>query len=215
MRPNVTVLLLSIALGASSCSDCEAPDPHDHLSAMNYLPMTAGSWWAYVNARNSSGEAPVVLSRDTLWAVGDTVINGETYARFYGRLAGYSSVSHFAIRDSSFHLIRENGHLILPYHNFTDTFNYSADQQLNTYVFSRMFHDTVPTVVPAGMFQAVDFRMEIGRGSYVQQFCAQHPVGYSHSKWSEGVGMLLSTYWYSATGPCVFFSRELEDYHIE
>lgn len=177
--------------------------------------MTAGSWWAYVNIRNQAGEAPLVLNQDTLWALGDTTVNGENYMRFHGRLEGYASRTYFALRDSAFHLVRENGHVVLPYHNFTDTFNYGSDEQLGTYAFKMMVQDTAPTVVPAGTFATVDFRMEMGRGIDAQQICVDHPIGYAHSKFSEGVGFVLSSYWYSANGPCVTFSRELEAYHIE
>lgn len=214
MRVHLAACLFLASVLFHSCSDCEEPTPHETLSPIEYMPMTAGSWWAYVNIRNQAGEAPLVLNRDTLWALGDTTVNGENYMRFHGRLEGYASRTYFALRDSAFHLVRENGHVVLPYHNFTDTFNYGSDEQLGTYAFKMMVQDTAPTVVPAGTFATVDFRMEMGRGIDAQQICVDHPIGYAHSKFSEGVGFVLSSYWYSANGPCVTFSRELEAYNI-
>lgn len=215
MRNALLLHLFFTSVLLCSCSDCDAPIPHETLSTIDYLPMTRGSWWAYVNKRHQIGESPVVLSRDTLWALGDTLISGNTYALFHGRLEGYGANGIFAIRDSVFHIVRANGQLVLPYHNFTDTFAYGADTSMGTYFFQRMVQDTVLTVVPAGAFASVDFISEIGRGIAAQSICVEFPVGYCHFKFSAGVGMLLSTYWYSAPGPCIYFSRELEAFHIE
>jgi len=215
MRLLLATFLFPIPFLFNSCGEFEEPIPNEALSSVDYMPMTAGSWWAYVNIWRVEGEPPSVVGRDTIRVIGDTVINGEVYAGFTGKLTYHESLGFFAVRDSSFHLVRDNGYLLLPYHNFTDTFDYDENEQLQIYGFRKLFEDSVITEVPAGQFQTIDFRKQIFRGTVGEQFCTDHPVGYWHFQFSEGIGLVRSTSWYTTSGPCYTVSKELEAYHIE
>jgi hypothetical protein len=195
-----------------SCSDCEELTPDETLSAIEYMPHSVGSWWAYSIHRRDPVFGDVFLGRDTLRVVGQFTENGNDHIQFEGSMLMYNSgIQTFSVWDSAGFVVNDNGTIILPNMNFVDTFNhfYSNGELVR---FWKLIADSVNTVVPAGSFQTVDFRGHQFRepiGNCVDT------VGLMHSQFAHGVGLVRATYWYSAQGGCVFQERELEAYHLE
>jgi hypothetical protein len=209
----VCILLFLAVITLAACSTDDDVNCDGNPQAMNYLPSNDSSWWAYSRFMVDVNGNRQLIGRDTLWSIGEIESNGETYSQFIGSLEPYSGGVHtiFLMRDSSYHLVDGSGNIILPYLNFTDSFNHFYEGGELIW-FSQLIADTVPTVVPAGTFTTVDFR-----ASHFRQPTGNCPdsIGYRHNQFAENVGLVRSTYWYSSQGGCSYIERALESYHIE
>jgi len=204
------VLLMALCLH-SSCSE-EPFYPGSEFSAMAYMPMTVGSWWAYSIHRRDPIAGDMLLGRDTLRVVGEFEQNGIIYAQLEGSmLLLQNSPQPFGLRDSLGFLVNDNGRIVLPELNFTDTFNHFFYEG-ELVLFWQLFEDTEMTVVPAGSFQTIDFRGHQFREPIGH--CVD-TIGLMHSQFAHGIGLVRATYWYSSQGGCAYQERELEAYHIE
>jgi hypothetical protein len=208
----INILLLITALGMAACSNQDEENCTPNPTTCNYLPTNDSSWWAYSVTNVFSNGDRILVGRDTLRSLGEMEVNGQTYIQYEGSLWFYSTtISTFLSRDSANYLVDDNGLIILPYLNYTDTFNHFYSNG-NLVRFSKLITDTAPTAVPAGTFTTIDFRGVQFRQS--NSYCTDS-IGYYHHQFAENVGLVRSTYWFSSTGPCRYFERVLESYHIE
>ncbi len=208
----IKILLLFSILGMAACSNQDDENCTPNLITYNYLPANDSSWWAYAIYTVDTNGIRNLFARDTLRTLEETTLNGQTYMEYYGSLWLYTSpVSTFLMRDSANHLVYGDGTIVLPYLNFTDSFNRTYENGALV-SFSQLIADTEPTTVPAGTFTTVDFR-----GSRFRQptpFCADS-IGYHPNQFAENVGLVRATYWYFSTGGCSYIERVLESYHIQ
>lgn len=208
----VCIPLFLAVITLAACSTDDDMNCDGNPQAMSYLPSNDSSWWAYSVSRVDTSGNRLLIGRDTLRVIGEMESNGEVYTQYEGSLHVYSSNSPtFLVRDSANHLVDGYGNVILPYLNFTDSFNF-ANYGNNITSFAKLVADVEPTVTPAGTFTTIDFR-----GTFFvhpTNFCPDS-VAFMHSQFAENVGLVRSTYWYSSHGGCVYFERLLESYHIE
>jgi len=207
----VCILLFLAVTTLAACSpDDDVNCDGDPQSAI-YLPANDSSWWAYSVSRVDTSGTRQLIGRDTLRVIGEMESDGEVYTQYVGSLLLYSNnPPEFLVRDSAHHLVYGNGDLMLPYLNFTDTFNvmnYGND----IIRFDKLVADVEPTVTPAGTFATIDFRGTV----FTPLAVCSDGVAYMHSQFAENVGLVRSTYWYSSQGGCIYYERLLESYHIE
>jgi hypothetical protein len=208
----VCILLFLAVMTLAACSTDDDANCDGNPQAMNYLPSNDSSWWAYSITRVDINGDRNLLGRDTLRVIGEIESDGEVYTQYVGSLLSYfNNPPEFLVRDSAHHFVDGNGTIILPYLNFTDSFNLMNYGDGIT-SFAKLVADAQPTIIPAGTFTTIDFR-----GTFFvhpTNFCPD-TVGFMHSQFAENVGLVRSTYWYTSQGGCVYFERLLESYHIE
>lgn len=210
----ITISLAVIALFAMGCKK-ESDDPIvTPTLTKNYLPSTPGSWWAYVYYLHDGNGNTSVFARDTLRVTGELTQNGNTYAQYEGSLWFWTNTAppSFGIRDSSYCLVNERGNMILPYLNFTDTFNRVEEQE--PFVHYQTLDETlVEAQVPAGTFQTLDFKRIV---EFPDTTSCNTTYGVQHQQFAENVGLVRTTYWYASTFGCgQYTERQLEAYHLE
>jgi|GEM_PF-1898890 len=207
---SLSAVVLFAAVGCKkNCDDT----PEEQLGK-TYLSTKEGSWWAYAIYNHDRFGEVTLWKRDTLRVLGDTVIDGNTFAYYEGSLLfPYNSIpGRFGLRDSAFNLIDNRSHLILPYLNFTDTFDLDTSSSALTR-FKKLYQDLEPTQVPSGIYETIDYQ-------WITQFqdstrCGTYS-GIFHQQFAENVGVIRATYWYSATFGCDSYTeRVLESFHIE
>lgn len=208
-------ILIALLIAMAFFNACSDPDdePETTLSATAYMPMTTGSWWVYVVTKRDSvtGGGDIFIGRDTLRVTGTFDANGHSYAQLEGSMGVLSSGNQlFGLRDSSGFLVNEQGIIVLPELNNTDTLNESYYAGLQRFYI--LTEDDVPTVVPAGTYETVNFQGVVFREPV--GLCPDS-IGLLNNQFAYGIGLVRATYWYSATGACVYFERALESYHLE
>ena len=183
--------------------------PEQILVPPQYLSWTTGDWWAYEWATyNYNIGDTTVHSADTTFALADTVINGETFRTLSQGIYPWNTGNMY-MRDSTGYVIDNNGNIIFSYVNFTDTFQ-------NHLVpgggwFTQMVVDSLPTVVPAGSFNTINYR---ATNRYFTVACGDS-VYYSNRQFAENIGMVRMSFHYSAQGPCADNVKCLVDYYIQ
>lgn len=206
--------LILAAMVLLAVSSCKKDNPEEEPQTYQYLPAKAGSWWAYVLIQHDGQGGSSVMSRDTLHALGTTIIDGETFNTFMGSLLVPTSNSQpWYVRDSSNYLINDHGFVILPYLNFTDTFNRVGPELNLRERYQKLYQDPGPLTINAGTFNTIDFRTEV---VFEQTSPCGTDMGFSHQQFTDNVGMVRATYWYASTYGCnQYVERKLEAYHIE
>lgn len=174
-----------------------------------YLSWTPGDWWVYewFNYDHHSGDT-VVRSLDTTFALADTVINGETFRALSRGMYPWQE-GRFYMRDSAGYVVDNDGGIIFSYVNFTDTLENHLDS-LGGW-FAQMVVDSVPTVVPAGAFNTINYQF---KHRYHIVACGDS-VYYSDRQFALGVGLVKASYHYAAPGPCAGEVGHLVDYYVQ
>ncbi len=208
--------LILAAMVLLAVSSCKKEEPQEEPQTYQYLPAKSGSWWAYVLIQHDGQGGSSVMSRDTLRALGTTTIDGETFNTFQGSLfTPYTpNTPDWYVRDSSNYLINSNSVVVLPYLNFTDTFNrVGPEGGVSRERYQKLYQDPGPLTINAGTFSTIDFRNEV-------VFENTSPCGtdmaFMHQQFTDNVGMVRATYWYASSYGCnLYVERQLEAYHIE
>ena len=119
--------------------------------------LTVGSFWVYdIYAVDSSENETLLLTKDTVSIIKDSIINGRKYATYKGDYEWISNGLFFR-RDSSGYHIDEKGEIYCSFTNFTDTFRiYGAP---NSFIVFKMAHKDSTISVPAGTFISSKFEI--------------------------------------------------------
>jgi hypothetical protein len=126
----------------------------------NYFPMTTGSYWIYNTYKiDSLKNEELISENDTTAVIGDTILNGNPYKVFYGKLYGAGGQKYFQFRrDSLGYIVDEYGTVVFSQSNFSDTL-YSKvipnRPDTSYYMYSMMQSATDEIIVPAGVFDSV------------------------------------------------------------
>jgi|SRR6218665_434210 len=211
---NMKNLLLSAAVAAFCFSSCKKDNNspargHHSLGTTNYFPLSAGSYWVYEQVSIDTNGVETFMESDSLYNVGDTVINGFTYTK---QLAYHDNgmVVIGAVRDSANGcIINGYGNLLFSEYNSTDTLQrWTVPGFLyGTY---RMTETPEAVWTPAGTFIAKDLK---GTFTYVSTWPYTNPR-YTHEYYADGVGMVKQTFFF-AGDPRSNIHRRLIRYHIE
>ena len=201
-------LLFPFLLLIASCQEQEVPTP---IAAMTppYLSWAEGDWWVYDwKVYNHWTGDTVSNPLDTTFALADTVINGETYRTLSKGIYPWSEQLH--LRDSSGYVVDASGQIIYSYVNFTDTLINLLDSAGDGW-FTKMYLDQDPTVVPAGVFNTINYRLI---KEHFTVACGDSIIQ-SDRQFAENVGLVRMSYHYAAPGPCIDHVKSLVSYHIQ
>lgn len=146
-------------LAFMACNKTDDTNPIIEKDPPNYFPMTTGSYWVYNTYDiDSLGNEELKGENDTIIITGDTIINGNTYKRFYGKIYYWGSPDESYYRDSSGYIVKVNGNIIFSNSNFSDTL-YSDyiphDTSANWHFYTQMEPCNEEIILPAGVFDSV------------------------------------------------------------
>lgn len=176
-----------------------------------YTPLTTGSYWIYEWAKiDTLGNETLMTTRDTISILGDTLINGNTYAILDGTYLG--SQSRQFHRDSLGYLVNSNGQVLFSESN--------TDELLHT--------DSIPSGISP--FLVREYRMEgnvttidasVGtfdclnyQGKYIPlDPDYPHGIRYSNVYYADGIGDVESLIFYYSSPDNLI--RRLVEYNIE
>ena len=212
---NSTLVVLSSLFVLTSCENDPVEDDRDK-DIPEYFPLAVGNYWIYdVYNIDENGNEQLLNLQDTLAIVKDSIIDGKVYFVQKWVDSRYSSFGGIRIREQfirkSSDCILQYNHLkyphfqdtILSYTNFTDILLEIVSYEGNTIFDPHDKKDTLYTVsfkmenpetvrVPAGSFEAVDFR-----GTYFVHEKYLHPdlpnPRYIHNYYADRIGLLLKT----------------------
>ena len=121
---------------------------------------TAGSYWVYQwYLMDSLGNATLHGSPDSIIVLGDTIINGHTFTRFYQDHLIFQP-SEFYQRDSSGFIVDHIGNIQFSYNTFNDTV--SENEVGGWFInYSVLGAEILEVTVPAGDFNVFQKRIAI------------------------------------------------------
>lgn len=142
-----------------ACEDKSNPSiTEEILSVYDYFPVTKGSYWIYnIYEIDSMGIETMKSENDTLFALGDSLIEGTNYHTFYGNFEGVpNSKDYRFFKDSSNCLVTQKGYLVFSLDNFSDTL-YTFIPKWNTNMHMYLIMETVDEQVQleAGGFNSI------------------------------------------------------------
>lgn len=218
-------LVLPIAIGASlSLASCKKDDVDDEVTpssesctsdptssvvpSTNYHPLSIGSYWIYewVQIDTLGNETPM-NQIDTVTVIGDTVINGNTYAELYGTWLS-PQPRYWYKRDSAGYLITNFGGAIFTTTSTSDTLGFS-DFQIGI-SWKMMAPNTGPIFTPAGTFPEV---LSVRSDFYHQD--PNYPWGIPRTTFgyfAENVGLVQESHYYVSTPDLIV--QRLTEYYI-
>lgn len=172
----------------------------------NCFPLTTGSYWIYERFNLDTNGVETVVSVDSSYISGDTVIAGNTFSIFVGDLLGPTYLNFR--RDSSGYLVDQNGTIRGSNTNFTDTL-WSGSISGSGDFYYKMIPGTSLSV-PAGTFTAFDY---LGAITITQ-------VGYPwdtsrniHTYFADGIGLIRETTYFLSSPN--YIGRRLLRYNIQ
>lgn len=200
-------VLMGLLLFAS-CNDKEDDDQIPNSPPLaDYTPLEIGNYWVYewVRVDSMGNETPMGNLRDSIYISKDTIINGETYFKFEGKLMGYSGYKEYK-RDSLDCLINREGDILFSSVNFTDILRIDTIATV-TVVHFQMNHADSTISVPYGIFSTLDYE-----GTYYP-LLPSYPYGilYGHNFYAENIGLIKSTTFYYSS-PYNTLEQRLVDY---
>jgi len=211
-----------LALIATSCKK-ENKQPSTNNQSTNYsTPSTIGSYWVYRNYEiDSMGNVTTLNGTDTMYVVGDSVVNGHVYTVYKGALIPNADCS--LLRDSSGFVVNENGYIFFSNNNLGSIF-YTWNEpiypgpngQINLITQTYIEPSLESVSVPAGSFMAY-VRKDVSTdeaGGPVNVCGDLEYIQKTH--YVEGVGVVREEFaFFSAmTQLCKYRYRELIDYYI-
>src|SRR5204862_5970033 len=118
-----------------------------------YTQLNTGNYCVYELHRIDSGTTDLILSIDTCFDLGDSMINGNTY-KVVVNFTPFSIPNTTCLRDSSGYLVNEGGIVYYKENLTNDTLsiiNYPTIYDS----YNIIYHSTDPVIVPAGTFSDV------------------------------------------------------------
>lgn len=164
MKISFAILLLSTVL-FSSCKKDEPTDQNN--TALYSLPSKEGSYWVYEWYKvDSNGVETLTGQIDSLFVLGDTVLNGKTYVRYSNHSTAFGIESYQ--RDSSGYIVNQLGKILYAYTNFGEILSTYDEVLSNGSGGTNYWHmeffmvnlKQTPIIVPAGTFYCISHRMK-------------------------------------------------------
>jgi hypothetical protein len=150
MKNHVYLLLIILMVFVWSCKkDSLLPETHQDDSSA--FVSTIGAYWIYEIVQiDYDGTETLSSVKDTIRIIGDTMINGNTYAILYGTLMGGNPGSVFH-RDSAGYVVNNHGAIVYSFNHFGDTLHSTSDFAFDyhTYMINEL---ATEFTVPAGSF---------------------------------------------------------------
>lgn len=215
----ITLILFILPILFSCSKDKEnTPEPVKPITNQNNtisLVASVGSYWIYNWYEIDSTNTETLTSRrDSVYVVGDTLINGKIHAIYRGKYFGGSVRTNLLI-DSSGYIV-DNGYKLFTYSDFGTNYNFYCEVGNFYCRFETSFNSPIQKSVPAGNFDVIDAQVSF----YMPDsswFSACDSVWISHNFYDKNNGFEVSSQ-IGFINPlrtiCRYFERRLVDYHI-
>jgi len=219
------ISIFSVSLFVLSFTACKKTPLPDVIGVTNscdgYCSYTVGSYWIYQHVLiDSNGVEQILTTTDTVSIVGDSIINGQTYAAVKGKLIPYSSlfpsgiINH--VRDSLHYLVSYTGTILFSSQDFSSILTQDSTVSTNagstvTNYYSHKMEDVVDSVsLPAGTFKVLNYeRTASSTDSLINSMFAYKN---SNQYYAKGVGKVLHSFVFSNKR---YLEHRLLEYHIE
>ncbi len=221
--PNRALLLAALIASLASCKKEDDEDPvptippvpNTALAVEDFSNLVVGNYWVYERRQVDSLDMPQGsgVSVDSLYVIGDTLLDGETFAMLrIGANGQPGNGVRYYWRDSADCIVGTNGWIIFSAATF-DQVLYTESTPIGggaldiNYIIPSA---TVPITVPAGSFSTYLVLGEcVSSGGYPPIPEWKYPRDY----WAEGVGR-VKWYDYFAAG-WLGYRYELVRYHVQ
>ncbi len=193
-----------------SCSD----DETNLRSDDNYVPMSVGNYWVYqTHIIKLDGSEILEPKVDSVVITGDSIIDGHTFYVYEGTDYLSDDWRILALRRADGDdIIDPDGQPHFSATNFSDTlYQYTVTPAIDEWItFHYQMHNAVEKiVVPAGEFDALDFR-----GTVRSNIPAPYPYPrLVHNYYASDVGLVLSNTFSFAFGTTL--EQRLVRYYIQ
>ncbi len=151
-------VMLSVGISILFLTACKKENPvnipPEQTPALAYeFPAKEGSYWVYDCYEVDSNGVEISLNTvDSVFILGDTLINGNTYAIHKGQYFGGSYSTYFQ-RDSMGYIVGNHGNVVFKYVDFNTPIASGSDGLWDYYI--RVLEDEAPITVPTGTFQSL------------------------------------------------------------
>lgn len=162
MKNIFIAIILSLSL--ISCSESDTPVIVNSTQTNSFFNIENGNKWVYkrYNYNNSNGSYIQTNTIDSVFVVGDTVINSINYKKMYHHTyydiinspTNYQLVKDFVRIDSNDHLVRPDGFVLHP--GFDTTYQYSHNY------YSAYFYDSNSGTYIQNLFGTAEFQLVSG-----------------------------------------------------
>lgn len=215
----ITLILFILPILFSCSKDKEnTPQP---IAPSNSPPQnvslvtTVGSYWVYNWYKIDSTNTETLMgNKDSVYVVGDTLINGKVHTVYKGSYFGGSVQTNFFL-DSSGYVVK-NGRKLFTYSDFGTNYNFYCEVGNYYCRYETTYNSTIQKSVPAGNFDVIDAQVSF----YMPDsswFSACDSVWISHNFYDKNNGFEVSSQ-FGFISPlktqCVYYERRLVDYHI-
>ncbi len=204
-------------LGFAACSsDDESIGEQPVNAAPIYFPTSNGSYWVYNTYEvEATGSETLYAQNDTVFALGDTVIDGVTYHKFNGKRFTWGPNYDRFVRDSSGYVIELGGHIVMSYTNFDDvlTTQVIGSNPSGMKLTRQMEQYAGPIELPAGSFSEL---LNLNVSIYAMA-AEDSLVGMTNNFYAPGIGQITKTYFYGNQymEEQTYFEERLVGYYIE
>lgn len=199
--------MLLVCFFCSCRKDPTIPEPY--FPPEVNLVSTVGSWWKYENYYiDSLGQATATGIIDTIFVVGDSIINGNTYIHLSGTSFGFTTYKF--IRDSLTYIVNSDDQILCSYENFGDTTSVFTSIPYKAYGMTKK--PNAPLVVPAGTFDVYDQQFHYYNNNGTP-FTACDTMWIKHEYFSDGIGVIVSQT--AFVTPLVLYCQYIEQRLVE
>lgn len=203
------LLFLFIGVAFFSCKkreeDCTCPAPVTPVStsANSYLQLGIGNYWIYDQYTIDTNSVEMLTGQDSAYVWGDTVINGNTYYKFYDLYMTHilRDSAGFIIDTSSYKYFTNSIFNIPVTFYYWNNLGYSQAMTLSS---------PVAVTVPAGAYFAYDWQTTV---HLTDPNYPWNPIRYGHSYFAYGVGKVKESYLFLNSPNS--YERRLIRYHIQ
>lgn len=195
--------MLALGISILFLSACKKENPEISYSEQEPIykfPTKKGSYWVYQwYSIDSVGNEIALNQTDSLKIIGDSILNGKTYAIYKQKDFSSNQVTYLQ-RDSSGYIVNENGEILFTYVDFNTKFNVGSESNLWDY-YGHYLNTSFTVFVPAGIFQ-----------TRASEYYIYSPTGNSINQCGD-TAYSFKTYYASGIGEVLKETAYLADFH--
>lgn len=207
--------VISILLAACKKKEHEIQGENPNQNTTYEFPTSVGSSWVYQWSEiDSTGVETLLNQYDSLFIIGDSVVNGKSYAVY--RSVNYSGFENIYLqRDSSGYIVDDLGNIAFTYADFGVIYSQGSEPGLWDY-YGQYLSGPFTIALPVGTFQTIagEYFIYSQNGSPINA-CGDMEESFK-TYYASGVGQVLQeTAFYSHyQTQCKKLKRTLIDYYI-
>lgn len=207
--------VISILFVACKKKELEIQAENQNQDTTYEFPTSEGSYWIYQWSEvDSTGVETALNQYDSLFVIGDSVINGNTYAVYRSvNFSGFENI--YLQRDSSGFIVDNHGNVSFTYMDFDVIYSQGSEPGLWDY-YSQYLSGPFTISLPIGTFQtiAAEHFIYSQNGSPINS-CGDMEQSFK-TYYASGVGQVLQETAFSSSyyTQCKKMNRTLIDYYI-